>query len=184
MEDTVKDKGLIALARFRDEWFADLIAVVVGIAVERHPEAMKAALSTVFDLSSVEESERRMMLVLSDAQAQAQQARQEISDLRAELDQAAQRMDSLLHAQKCLEARQRASMAVVGRAKLSELRGCGITLRLENGMLMAGPRDRLDQAAKLLIQDYRDYLAAALADEQTHVHVDNGAATGTTKTTK
>lgn len=79
MDITMPDAAT-ALGRFRDGYFAEMLTVWVGLAVETHPEELRKALAQVFDLRAVRGECHR-------AAAQAEEARRQVIALRAELHQ-------------------------------------------------------------------------------------------------
>jgi hypothetical protein len=94
-----RDELLRAAAQLRDRQLAGMVAVVIGLAAETHPEELRAALGKVFDLRAVEESTRRIMAVLADAQAAAHAAASEtrhlLDAISQDVDRLEQRIDGL-----------------------------------------------------------------------------------------
>lgn len=90
-----------ALANFRDRQFADLVTLVIGLAARTHPEELRAAIASVFDLKAVEETTQRMMITLSNAQAEVRSIAAEVHSLtdqiHLDVDQLEQRIDALQH---------------------------------------------------------------------------------------
>lgn len=58
--DGITDPLKAALAHWRDERFAELIVVAVGLAAKTHPDELRKALASVFDLSQWENEARRL----------------------------------------------------------------------------------------------------------------------------
>ncbi len=102
-----KDELLSAVGYARDRQMAELLTVVIGISAESHPEELRKALSQVFDLSAVEESARRAMLVLSEVQAQAYEVRELISAVQADVDALERRIGGVEHAEHSLTGQYR-----------------------------------------------------------------------------
>ena len=76
-----------ALTSWRNKELASLITVMVGLAAHQHPDAIKAALGQVFDLSAVETSSQQLMLRLDDIYKEAQDLRALVHMLREQIDQ-------------------------------------------------------------------------------------------------
>lgn len=87
MSDDERDDAFRALGRVRDSQIADLLTLVVGIAAEKNPEQLRAALEQVFDLTPIQYSHDRMMLTLANAQKAIERAAQLIRELERQLDQ-------------------------------------------------------------------------------------------------
>ena len=96
-----------SLSHFRDQSFADFFALALGLACESHPDVIRSALAKVFDLSVVEDTCKRIMLVASQAQAQAHQAVVLAQEVIHEIDQLEKRIDGLrLEVESLTEARR------------------------------------------------------------------------------
>jgi predicted helicase len=78
-----------ALRTSRDEEFARLFILWIGIAAEKNPDLLQKALAQVFDLSAIVETATRAMLVVSKAQEAAERCRAEIRELEERLTKAA-----------------------------------------------------------------------------------------------
>lgn len=64
-----REEIIRAVADVRDERLAHFIAMAFTLAAETHPDVMKKAMSTVFDLSYFENAIGRYLVILSDIQA-------------------------------------------------------------------------------------------------------------------
>lgn len=91
--EPTREELLKALGLFRDHRLAEMLVILFGMAAETHPDMIKAALGQVFDLSCIEETTKRSVLIATKAQElaqecyqKAQEAEQEIGRLRGELD--------------------------------------------------------------------------------------------------
>jgi hypothetical protein len=93
-----RDEMLRALAKFRDRQFAAMLTVWIGVAAETHPEELRAAIGQVFSLAAVEESTRRIMAVLADAQAAAHAAASETRHLLDAISQDVDRLEQRIDA--------------------------------------------------------------------------------------
>lgn len=80
---------------FRDQQFGDLLALVIAMAAKTHPEALKQALASVFDLSGIEESAKRCMNVLIEVQTGAQDARDKLREAWRAIDLINKRIDGI-----------------------------------------------------------------------------------------
>lgn len=99
-----------ALAQVRDRQLAVLIVIAVQLAVENHPEEVKAALGKVFDLGCVEDTTRRVMATangaMDDAYAASCRARElgrEVEGLRGEIDGLRAQVEELTRGTACAD---------------------------------------------------------------------------------
>jgi hypothetical protein len=95
----------------RDRMMAHMVLTAIQVCVETHPELLREALGKVFDLSAVEDTGKRTMLVLANIQKDIADIRghlQERGDEQQELDKCQDslslRLDSL--AKRCKAAEQ------------------------------------------------------------------------------
>lgn len=99
----------LALSRWRDRYFAELIPVLIGLAAETHPEQLRKALAKVFSLECVEEMTQRVMLDTERAQQAASdtatEVRELISQVHVDLDKIDARIDGLRYEVELLERR-------------------------------------------------------------------------------
>jgi hypothetical protein len=91
MDQAHEDLTVQQLAHWRDSQFAGWFAVSLALACRSHPEEIRAALASVFDLRQVEEDGRRIMAMF---QAQAQEAaelRFRLADMQKQFERLEQR---------------------------------------------------------------------------------------------
>lgn len=98
-----KEQVLRAVAHARDEEFARLFLLQIGVAAETHPDILRKALAHVFDLSAVQNCCERQMLVLSQIQRFGLEVRSLLEAVKCDLDELERRMDALAYAQHLLE---------------------------------------------------------------------------------
>lgn len=79
-----RDELLRACANVRDLQFAGFLTFAIGVAAEKHPEELRAAIGKVFSFAAIEEATNRAALVLADVQRTANETRRLVSDLRRE----------------------------------------------------------------------------------------------------
>jgi hypothetical protein len=103
---TEREELLIATSFATLGKLAETVTLVVGIAAERHPEEIRKALSAVFDLSAVEESTKRVMLVLSRVQADAKDVKDLLGVIQEELASLSKRLDQLEYTASMLEQKK------------------------------------------------------------------------------
>jgi hypothetical protein len=72
----------------RNVRFGELVAIVLGLAAETHPETIKKTLEGVFDLECVREESRRMMDELYKIHQGVLEARDELRQLKREIERA------------------------------------------------------------------------------------------------
>ena len=84
-----------SLAQARDSWFADLLAVWIGLAAETHPEEIRKALSKAFDLSVIEETHKRLLNIYCTTQQSIVSARELAQAIINDLDAIEARIDAL-----------------------------------------------------------------------------------------
>jgi hypothetical protein len=89
------DQVLRACANVRDQQFAQFLVFAIGIAAEKHPDSLRAALAKVFDLGGIEDIGKRCMAVLAAVQATANETRKLMADLRREVDGLERRVGSI-----------------------------------------------------------------------------------------
>ncbi len=87
-----REAEVISLAYWRDGQRASLMAIDIGLAVEMHPEEVRRALAQVFDISAIEESHRRLALVLAQTQAQLAEVRDSLREAREETEELRKRL--------------------------------------------------------------------------------------------
>ncbi len=92
-------------AHVRNEQFAALISLMIGLAAEQNPDVLRDALAGVFDLAFYEDQARRVMLVACDAQSQAAQIRELLAVLDDKLNKQEHWIDQL-HARLDAAARK------------------------------------------------------------------------------
>lgn len=82
---TDRDDLLEKLSRFRDQQFATLVTMIIGLACEQHPEEMRNALSRVFDIQPIKDQyegmHRQLMMLRQDIEA----AREELRIIKDEM---------------------------------------------------------------------------------------------------
>ena len=66
-----RNDALDALRLYRDRNLAQTVLVLVHLVAESHPDELRAALSSVFDLSAVDSAAKRAVLIATEAQQQA-----------------------------------------------------------------------------------------------------------------
>jgi hypothetical protein len=93
------------LGEARNAYFAEMATVWIGLAAATHPEELRKAFASVFDLAGVEESHKRLALVLAQSQAVAVQARELLHEVSVSLDRIEKRLDYLDYTLTLLEAR-------------------------------------------------------------------------------
>ncbi len=157
MTDDETRMAKAALSQWRDGYFAHLITVSLGLAAETHPEEIRAALSSVFNLSDIKSVGERAMVVVSDAQMIAHQARDEIMRMHLEIESLRCELDGLRHEIERMHA---------GQSALWILRSLGIRLRYDGGKLRAGPPEKITDHEKWLIGHYRSELVEVMTQEK------------------
>ncbi len=65
---------------------AALLTLVMGLAAEKYPEEIRAAVGQVFDLTAVEATTRQMMAKLQAAQEEEQALRHRLADLARQVE--------------------------------------------------------------------------------------------------
>jgi cell division protein FtsB len=85
VSEPTRDEVILSMAEHRNYAFAHWLALSIGMAAETHPEEMRKALGSVFDLGLVEDYARRSMAVVTEAQRHAQQVAAEVRELAAEV---------------------------------------------------------------------------------------------------
>lgn len=94
---------LDAIKNYRDREFASIITVMVGIAAETHPEALRAALGKVFDLGALESEAKRLAGVLQQRRDEAHQVLELLRAVYRGLDLIEERLDGLEYRAEKLE---------------------------------------------------------------------------------
>lgn len=87
MADHDREDAFRALGRVRDTQIADLFTLIVGIAAEKNPTELRTALAQVFDLSAIESSHDRMMLVLTKAHETIDSLTARVRELERQVNQ-------------------------------------------------------------------------------------------------
>ncbi len=95
MSQDENDELYRAVANCRDRQIAEFLTLAVGLAAERYPNEIRKALSQVFDLSAVEESAKRAMIVLTKVQEEAYAVRELICAVQADIDQIEERISAV-----------------------------------------------------------------------------------------
>jgi len=88
-----------ALARWRDQAFADLIVIVLGLAAQRQPEAMRHALASVFDVAGIKKQYATLKAdslgAHNDLRGLAAEFREFVRVLSRQIDDIEKRMDAI-----------------------------------------------------------------------------------------
>jgi len=96
-----------AFFRKRERERASLLVADLGAASLLHPEILRNAFASLFDLSAVEGEMKRLILIASDAQRQAREARELLVQLHHDLDRIEKRLDGVQHEQEQIDVRPR-----------------------------------------------------------------------------
>lgn len=90
-----KEELMGKIAYYRDCQLAELVTLIIGVAVERHPEEIRRALGLVFDLSGVEFTTQGVMALVQEAHQKAVECRAEVRELQKELGKLLKKLESL-----------------------------------------------------------------------------------------
>jgi septal ring factor EnvC (AmiA/AmiB activator) len=104
-----QDQSRDALAGWRDKAFADWLVVSIGLAAQTQPEALRAALASVFDLKAVEERSKIMQCQLNNLAVTAAEYRELFAQLARDLDLLSERWNALSEAIERSERDNRAT---------------------------------------------------------------------------
>ena len=102
-----------AAARVRDQYLAMGVAYVVALAVKHHPEIMRTALRSVFDLSAVEVSTARIEVDLAALIGRAIECRELIGQVQVDIEMIERRFDAARMAIETIERRIAKAAGVV-----------------------------------------------------------------------
>ena len=87
------DDAVKILQHARDEQFAELLTLAIGLAARTHPEIIRNALASVFDTTAIEADTERMLKqaahardLLAGLRDEAEELRRQIFELRKEID--------------------------------------------------------------------------------------------------
>jgi hypothetical protein len=93
MTEPTRDELLTALSRTRDERFAVMLTLAIGIAAETHPDELRKAMAQVFDLTAYEAEAVKLsqtfsnLLILSDqAHNRLRETEERVKKAEAALD--------------------------------------------------------------------------------------------------
>lgn len=89
-----------ALTDYTTGELARLFTLVVGLAALSHPEEVRRALGSVFDLAAVEEAHRRMMALLQKCYEEIDRLNDRIAQMHRRIDQAAKKFKHTLQETK------------------------------------------------------------------------------------
>jgi hypothetical protein len=93
----LREMGTRALARVRDEQFADMLLLAFGVAAETHPEVLRALMAKVFDLSGVEQDTRQMLATVGEVRQQCLELYHLIAAVRKDFEALESRIERAEH---------------------------------------------------------------------------------------
>jgi hypothetical protein len=83
------------LSHWRNEAFATLVLATLQLVGETHPELLRQALASAFDLAAIEAGMKQVLRVASDARLSADEARELLAVIDAKFDALDRRLDAL-----------------------------------------------------------------------------------------
>lgn len=89
----MSDDPQAKLSQWRDQQFSTWLVAAIQIAAMTHPEELRKALASVFDLKLVEDYCKRVMNVACEAQNFADQARELCRQVEKQLEGIEKRLD-------------------------------------------------------------------------------------------
>lgn len=111
-DEKQNDELKAALSRARERQRVELLVADIGAAAIAHPEILRVAFASVFDLSAVDDNTQRLILVASDAQRQAREARELLVQLHRDIEDMEGRLDAINHELDQARRRQKAARAL------------------------------------------------------------------------
>lgn len=92
------DDVLRACANVRDQQFAQFLVFAIGIAAEKHPDELRAALGAVFSTQAIEAATSRAMSELLAVSATARELRETVRILKDRVNGLTKEVDRLAFA--------------------------------------------------------------------------------------
>lgn len=96
--DLNREQLTIALTHATAGTISNMVCLAIGLAAEAHPDEIRKALASVFDLTLLEDAARRAMVIVTEAQAKAREIEQVVRTLKTQL------LDDLANIEKRIEA--------------------------------------------------------------------------------
>lgn len=86
-----------SLSRYRNEEFAKLIAIMVGLAAQQNPEHLRTALASVFDLEVVRQQTEKISHEMHMIYSDWMKMKDDLERARLELDASRKEVEGLRH---------------------------------------------------------------------------------------